>query len=259
MNKEREQKYLKKWGFKNKAEFERSIKERIEDLEFIAPEIFRIFEQKVKDWEREYLKNRKKRFVAEAVSPPQDQLVKNPDRIAEKIFQSWEEHDKWNVIPRDRRGKEPMRHNPKNFVGTINDLIRFRVVCNYLNDVYYIHKKLRSFAAKSIKFKLKKFDDYIETPYPERRVGHRALQFVFQHIAAGKEPVLFEVQVMTLLQHAWDKKDHHLIYEYVRIKKGEKIPVRLRNRMAAMSEVLYVADTVFNSLQDEITTIMGEE
>lgn len=258
MNKKQELKYLKKWGFKNRVEFERAVKERIEDLEFIAPEIFGIFEKKIKDWERNFLKNRKKRFVAKAVSPSQNQLVKSPDRIAEKIFQSWEEYDKWYDIPRDRRGKEPKKHHPKKLLNTMNDLIRFRIVCNYLSDVHYIEEKLRNFSNKAKELRLVKCDDYIETPYPERRAGHRALQFIFQHIS-GKEPILFEVQVMTQLQHAWDKKDHHLIYEYVRIKRGEEIPVHLRNRMAAMSELLYVADNVFDSLQNEITNIMGEK
>jgi len=64
---------------------------------------------------------------------------------------------------------------------------------------------------------------------------------------------------MTQLQHAWDKKDHHLIYEYVRVKRGNEIPLYLRNRIAAMSELLYVADTVFDALREDITKCMKKD
>jgi ppGpp synthetase/RelA/SpoT-type nucleotidyltranferase len=69
---------------------------------------------------------------------------------------------------------------------------------------------------------------------------------------------LFEIQIMTQLQHAWDKKDHHLIYEHVRAGRGDRIPVHLKNRVTAMSELLYVADTIFDELLEEITQIMKE-
>jgi len=258
MDKKQEQMYLSNWGFKTRSSYEKFVKKKIEDLEFTAPKILKIFEEKVIEWEQDFLKNQKERFFAEAIGPPKGNLVKSPERIIEKILESWEEYDRWNAITKARRGKKPKRHDPKNFPQTIKDLIRFRIECNYLYDLNYIGRKIRDFDSECKMIKLIKEYNYVETPYPERRVGHRALQFIFKYIP-DKNPTYFEVQVMTQLQHAWDKKDHHLIYEYVRIKKGDKIPVHLKNRMAAMSEVLYVADSVFDLLLSEITNIMGEE
>lgn len=257
MKKTQEIEYLKKWGFKNRAHYERYVKKKIEDLEFIAPQLFNIFKEKVTGWEQKYLRNGKKRFVAETISPPGDKLTKDPQRVVEKILESWETYSQWQKLAKKEKGKEPEKYDPKDFLRTMTDLIRFRILCNYLIDIKWFDKKIRDFAKKSKHIELLKRDDYIETPFPQRRVGHRALQYVFEYLHDTRT-ALFEVQLMTQLAHAWDKKDHHLIYEYDRIDQGERIPLHLRNRMAAMSEVLYVADTVFDSLRSEISEIMGE-
>jgi len=257
MKKTQEIEYLKKWGFKNRTHYERYVKQKMEDLEFIAPQLFKIFKEKVLEWEREYLRNRKKRFVSEIISPQGDKLTKDPERVVEKILESWETYSQWQKLAKKEKGKEPEKYDPKDFLRTMTDLIRFRILCNYLSDIKWFDKKIRDFAKKSNHIKLLKRDDYIETPFPQRRVGHRALQYVFEYLHDTRT-ALFEVQLMTQLAHAWDKKDHHLIYEYDRIDQSERIPLHLRNRMAAMSEVLYVADTVFDSLRSEISEIMGE-
>ena len=247
--------YIKEWGFKSRTSFIKHIHETIEDLEFIAPRIFALFKEMTTTWEQLYLKGKKKRFVAETIEPPQKKLIKSPDRIAQKIIESWIEHDEWNQKPKGTRGKAPGKHDLEGFLNTMADVVRFRIVCNYLSDVEYIDKKIRVFARKSNGIEIISREDHIETPFPQRRAGHRAIQYSMKYLDAGS-PVLFELQAMTQLQHAWDKKDHHLIYEYVRIKKDQKIPVHLKNRMAAMSEMLYVADDVFDSLREEITGIM---
>ena len=116
-------------------------------------------------------------------------------------------------------------------------------------------RKLKKFIKTSKDFVIDSRKDYVETPFPDRRAGHRAIQYSIKN-KIGEREVLFEVQIMTQLQHAWDKKDHHLIYEYIRIGKDRKIPVHLKNRVAAMSELLYVADAAFDSLREEIANIM---
>ena len=264
-----EERYLKKWGFSHRNKYEQYVKEKIEDLEFLAPQLFKIFEDAVTEWEADYLRGKRKRFVAETFSPPGDKLLKGPDRVVEKILESWERHAEWNDLPKRKRAKKPpTRHDPKHFLHTMTDLIRFRIVCNYLCDVRYIEgriesdlqsieKRIQGVDKRCRKLKSKKVD-HIEIPFPERRAGHRSVQYVFEYSGEGG-PTLFEVQVMTQLQYAWDKKDHHLIYEYVRVKQGHKIPLHLKNRMAAMSELLYVADTVFDELRKDIAAIMEKD
>jgi len=258
-NKEKEN--LKRWGFKNRAAFEEFIEKTIADLEFIAPRIFNLFKGKVTEWEKDFIKYKKERFVAEAKIPIESKpgsIIKGSSRIAQKIFDSWDEYDQWNAQPRDVRGKEPKKHDPRNFLNTMADVIRFRVICNYLSDVDYIDGEIAGFAKKTNRLEIISKENHIETPFPKRRAGHRAFQYTMKYYDT-EFPVLFELQVMTQLQHAWDKKDHHLIYEYVRIKKDKKIPVYLKNRMAAMSELLYVADEAFDSLRKEITKIMEKK
>lgn len=250
--------YIKEWGFKSRTSFIRHIQETISDLEFIAPRILALFREKITEWEQEFWHDHRERFFAEVRIPIEgkpDSLIKGTDRIAEKMLESYSEYDQWKVGSKGTRGKEPGKHNPKSFLNTMSDVVRFRIVCNYLSDVKYIDRKIGAFARKSNWIATISREDHIETPFPQRRAGHRAVQYSMKYLNA-ESPVLFELQVMTQLQHAWDKKDHHLIYEYVRIQKDQEIPVHLKNRMAAMSEMLYVADEVFDSLREEITGIM---
>jgi hypothetical protein len=210
------------------------VKEKIEDLEFIAPQLFKIFKDAVREWEAYYLRGKRKRFVAETLSPPCDKLLKGPDRVVEKIFESWERYntEREGLSKGKRAKKPPTTHDPKNFLHTMTDLIRFRIVCNYLCDVRYIEERIES-NIQSIEDRIRCFDrkcrkltskkvDHIEIPFPERRVGHR-------------------------------------IYEYVRVNQGHEIPLHLKNRMAAMSELLYVADTVFDELRENIAAIMEKD
>lgn len=257
MDKRREAEYMNKWGFKRREDYVKHVKEKIDDFEFIAGEIFNRFTRKATEWERDYLKDKKKRFVARAERPPEGKLIKDPERVVEKILQSWEDHRLWENLSDEEKSyiKEPPKYDPSCFIETMPDLVRFRILCNYLSDLYYVDNRIKEFNNKDETIELIERHDYIATPFAERRVGHRALQYVFRY-CNGEDTLLFEVQVMSQLQHAWDKKDHHLIYEYDRIKQGNRIPLHLRNRMAAMSELLYVADTVFDSLYDDITEIM---
>lgn len=248
-----DKKYLQAWGFNNRFVFEKSIQHIIADLEFDAPRIFDLFQKKVEEWEKDFLKQERKRFFAETIEPPQNNLIKSPQRIVQKIIDSWNAHDKWKA--KGGRGEAPLKHDPKKFLTTMTDVIRFRIVCNYLSDVAYVDQKLSRFVKDSGDLEIKSKDNHIETPFPKRRAGHRAVQYVLKYCQT-EQPILFEIQIMTQLQHAWDKKDHHLIYEYVRIKEDENIPVHLKNRMAALSEMLYVADTVFDTLREYITEIM---
>ena len=260
MDKSQETAYIRKWGFKNRAVYENFVKTSIQDLDIVANNIFDKFARKVAEWVNDYLEDKKERFVAKLEQTSEDRLTKGHERVVEKILESWEKHSEWKGLSNKEKKnkKEPQKHDPIDFIETITDLIRFRIVCNYLSDIYYIQAKIEDLCEKDGTINKETVDDHIETPFPDRKVGHRALQYVFKY-ADGSETVLFEVQVMTQLQHAWDKKDHHLIYEYVRIGRGHEIPLNFKNRMAAMSELLYVADTAFESLNKKISNIMEKK
>jgi putative GTP pyrophosphokinase len=57
-----------------------------------------------------------------------------------------------------------------------------------------------------------------------------------------------EIQVKTILQHAWAEIEHDIVY-----KSPEDIPFRLRRRFACLAGLLEIADREFESLrQDEM-------
>lgn len=256
MDKEQELKYLKEWGFEKRADCEKYIEEKVKEIDTDAVRLFRQFDGRVEEWIKDFLENKRERFVAEVV---RGKPLKSTGRILDKMLYSCEEYERWiKILETDQEKEKLKRPNPENFLLTITDVVRFRILCNYLSDVHHFDKKLSGLPYEFEKIKFEKRDNYIQTPYHERRVGHRSVQYVFKYLD-DLNPFLFEVQLMTQLQNAWDKKDHHLIYEYVRIGRAEKIPLHMKNRMAAMSEVLYVADTVFDTLKKEIIDIIGEE
>ena len=250
-----EKEILKKLGFRNRSVMKTHVQRKIKLLDVEANLIHKKFSDWVDSWEKALLKTSAKRFVAKTERPPES-LIKGADRIVEKIIESWKDSLDLGKSTGSLLKKPPgPRHDPDSFIKTMPDVVRFRILCNYLRDIDYIDKKLQSTVKKDNDFKLRKREDHVATPFPERQGGHRALQYVLHFTGDGSD-LLFEVQVMTLLQHSWDKKDHHLIYEYVRIDKGHQIPQHLKNRMAAMSEMLYVADTVFDDLKGEISSLM---
>ncbi len=78
-----------------------------------------------------------------------------------------------------------------------------------------------------------------------------------------KSPGLFlEIQVMTQLAEAWDKKDHFLVYEIRRRapeSDEENFPDFLDAKMHAMSELLNVADNYFDDLRQTRENALGDK
>jgi len=60
------------------------------------------------------------------------------------------------------------------------------------------------------------------------------------------EGLTFEIQVRTLLQHAWAEMEHDIQY-----KSAAVIPTAIRRKFIALAGVLEIADREFQALQDE--------
>jgi ppGpp synthetase/RelA/SpoT-type nucleotidyltranferase len=257
---------LNQWGFESKKKFAEFLRDRLQDLDIPAQALIHLFEKELEKWILERLAGQPERFVAAIEFPPPapgaiggSNLLKRPERVAEKILKSWLDFQRWEKASQKIRGKiPPHRHDPQGFLGTIPDVIRFRIVCNYLGDLRFMDKKLHDFARRDPRLQTVNREDHIARVYPNSRPGHKAIEYTIRF--KGKEGrFLFEAQIMTQLQHAWDKKDHHLIYEHTRSGRGDRIPGHLKNRVAAMSELLYAADTIFDRLLEEITVILKPE
>lgn len=55
MEKKQETKYLKECGFRSRKEFESHILEQINELKHIGLQVFKVFNERVTEWEQEYL------------------------------------------------------------------------------------------------------------------------------------------------------------------------------------------------------------
>jgi ppGpp synthetase/RelA/SpoT-type nucleotidyltranferase len=216
-------------------EAKRIIEKKIKSYRHIQPYIFDELNEFIDTYEQDKFEEAK-RHAAELMKTEKYQ-IKSPESIIEKIWRS-------------KRAKEVgkskiQQYTIDNFEQTMGDILRFRVLCNYLCDMFELSDRLPEFLLNrdfSIDDGPK---DFINIEPGGRKKGYRAVHFVFKKAHEGTE-YLFEVQIMTLLQHAWDKKDHHLVYEYRRINK--EIPLDLKMRSYAMSELLFIADNFFDSL-----------
>ncbi len=122
------------------------------------------------------------------------------------------------------------------------DLGRFRIVCDLSLDV---EQALRVLFPQSDKLLMGRYPRYgeikdfvydLELRRPAR--GHRARQFTVEVREAGNS-LRVEIQLMTLLQNAWDQRNHPL-YEWQR--EGGPLPPRLRVNDVALAETLHLVD-----------------
>lgn len=170
------------------------------------------------------------RYVAEVdYKNDPDTQIKSIKSIVEKIERS--------------NGK----YTPDNFSSTMTDILRDRIICNYLSDITAIVDVIRGSAKINEQFEIINEKDTI---YESRTKGVRAHYLIFKKKNDAQCPMI-EIQIMTMLSWAWDKKDHYLIYEPER--KGIKVSDRGKIKMNAMSELLYVADEFFDSIQQELS------
>ena len=169
-----------------------------------------------------------------------DHKIKQPISIIDKIIRP----------AKSEAGKpasEP--HTLDNFTTTMKDLARFRIVCNFIHDVDEVAEALINSEMLKSTFTID-IKNTMELHSGTRNSAERSVKLILEH---KKRPGLFlEIQVMTQLSEAWDKKDHFMVYEVRRRfpdKEAENFPDYLDAKMNAMGELLYVADSYFEALR----------
>jgi ppGpp synthetase/RelA/SpoT-type nucleotidyltranferase len=180
-------------------------------------------------------------------------LVKSPESILDKMVRDW------------NPGAAGPQLGFDNFLDEMEDLARFRFVFNFLSDVESVSARIeapyqcsqqeqKTLTAAQLAlfndFALKghRLRDLINLPPDVRKSGERCRKGVF-YPKRGTQ-VRVEVQIQTMLEEAWDKKDHFLIYEWRR--SGKPVDTNHLIEMYAMSELLYVADRTFDGLLRDI-------
>lgn len=138
------------------------------------------------------------------------------------------------------------REIASDFFDRIEDLAAVRVICLYLNDLERIRRIIfngfRVLKAETSRTSSTEHFGYMSDHYtvalPKEYSGPR-----YDEV----ENLKCEVQVRTILMHAWATVSHHLDY-----KRKTDIPSEFRKGFNAISGALYLVDTHFELLRGKI-------
>lgn len=137
-------------------------------------------------------------------------------------------------------------HELRRRIFEFGDLGRIRIVTDFLSDAANLQKSLFEGSKFIDRYPCPKgVKDFIFDPnHRDGLKGHRARQFSVRAPCGDNETFGFEVQLMTRLQHAWDRRNHPL-YEWQREKndwKDNPAAVRLAVNDFACAETLHLVD-----------------
>lgn len=119
-----------------------------------------------------------------------------------------------------------------NIYAHIQDLAGIRVICNYMDDIYYLRSLLTRFES----FRVIREVDYIKEPKPS---GYRSLHLVVNVpivISEGTMVLPVEIQLRTIAMDMWASLEHELRYKSDRQFTDEDA-TRLRLCSDAISEI----------------------
>lgn len=178
-----------------------------------------------------------KRDFWELFGRTDDRLIKSVNSIRSKLSRDLQT-DKVT----SRMTADELRRRVLEF----GDLGRIRIVADLLSDVAFLRKSLFEGGKLLGSYPCPKgIKDFVFDPnHRDGLKGHRALQFSVRAPCGDDETFGFEVQLMTRLQHAWDRRNHPL-YEWQREKhdwKDNPAAVRLAVNDFACAETLHLVD-----------------
>ncbi|MBQ9393684.1 MAG: GTP pyrophosphokinase family protein [Oscillospiraceae bacterium] len=119
-----------------------------------------------------------------------------------------------------------------NIYAHIQDVAGIRVICNYLDDIRYLHDLLR----RSDAFRITAETDYIAAP---KESGYRSLHLILDvpvSISEGTIHLPVEIQLRTIAMDMWASLEHKLRYKSKRELSDEQVS-RLRLCSEAVAEI----------------------
>ena len=126
----------------------------------------------------------------------------------------------------------------------IHDLIGFRIICLFLEDIKGIQNLLTN---EFDVFDLENIIDGTSHDVFGYMASHYKVRFKRDTNFTGEaKDYSFEIQVRTIAQDAWASISHHLFY-----KHESHLPDNLRRDFHALSGLFYIADTHFSLLREE--------
>ena len=143
----------------------------------------------------------------------------------------------------ERRGHEVTIDN---IYAYVQDVAGIRIICNYLDDIYY----LRSLLTRNESFRVIQEVDYIKTPKPS---GYRSLHLIVEVpivISEGTLHLPVEIQLRTIAMDMWASLEHELRYKSSRAF-SEADAKRLRLCSEAVFEVDREMQNIYKGKQAE--------
>ena len=150
-----------------------------------------------------------------------------------------------SATPSDDDPEAPKYPHP---LHDITDLAGVRIIAFFPRDVATIGSCIRK------EFEVLEHIDLSRTLMQQERFGYQSEHFLVQLSRARTalpeyEPhrdLIAEIQVRTILQHAWAEIEHDIQY-----KSAITTPITIRRRFMALAGLLEIADREFEAIQDE--------
>ena len=138
------------------------------------------------------------------------------------------------------------------------DLARFRIIANFLTDIQDLVASFQQDDGWPQTIKINpNIEDRIENDRWEKGAGgHRAVHIQME-VQLSERSIPVEVLIMSVLELGWYAKAH-MLYELMRQGCEGKINKTTRLKVRAMSDMLYVADSLFDDIyragfEEEVT------
>jgi putative GTP pyrophosphokinase len=146
------------------------------------------------------------------------------------------------------------RKHYENPFDEIEDICGIRIICYYQSDVEKISEVLRQ------EFSVIENQDK-ETLLKADQFGYRSTHFIVKIKEEwnkapnyrGLENLKAEIQIRTVLMHAWAEIEHKLVY-----KNENQVPSQFRRKLSRISAKLEEADEQFEELRKEATNYKKE-
>ncbi len=136
----------------------------------------------------------------------------------------------------------------------VTDVVALRVVTYFEDDL----PAVASFVEERFEVELARSGDTMRRLDPSQ-FGYRSLHYVCRAPRAIAEPLglpqpfFFEVQIRTILQHAWAEIEHDLGY-----KSRPGLPDHLQRRFSRLAGLIEIADAEFVSLRQSLAAYREE-
>ncbi len=246
-------------GLRDREARWRTYREELRDYSLAAEVAARITEEKII---RPIISANPGRLVCYLDRQAGKAFTKSPMSIDDKIFRY--------LTGRKVAGKEPPTEsfkkrleentdNPDIFLHTffrdlpdvMTDLARFRIIANFLVDIHDLKGALRKTKLAPPNVVVDpNIEDRIEDDRWERGAGgHRAVHAQIK-VRLRERWIPVEVLILSALELGWDAKAH-MLYELTRWGRADAIDKKTRMKVRAMSDMLYVADALFDDIYRE--------